>query len=527
MTQTNPPDLATGVNPSGLSDPSWYRAAGVPTFPPLERSTRTGVCVVGAGIAGLTTAYLLARAGRQVMVLEQKAIAGGESGRTSAHLASAIDDRFLEIERLHGVEGSRIQYESHAAAIDEIERIASEESIDCDFARIDGYLFLDPAGDVQLLDDELAAAHRAGFADAQRIDQPAVRGASLGPAIRFPRQGRFHVLKYLNGLATAIQRLGGVIHCGNKVAEVIERDGQTVAHTESGIEVTADAVVLASNVPSPIFNWMAIYMKQGPYRTCMLALDVPKGSISDALYWDTPDPYHYVRLDPAASDTHDLLLVGGEDHKTGQGSDGQDAGQRFARLEQWTRATFSGVGAVRHRWTGQVNEPADAVAFVGPVPTRGHGNAYVITGDSGMGLTHGTLGAMIVRDQILGRDNPWATLYAPTRKSLRASGEYASENLNVAKQYVSDYLSGGDFKSVEEIPPGTGGLVRSGLSKLACYRDEAGTLTTCSAVCTHLGCIVQWNAVEKSWDCPCHGSRFDRFGRVLTGPATHDLKPAD
>ena len=523
MIPATPP--ATRINPSGQSDPVWYAAATLPSFPPLSQNARADVCVVGAGIAGLTTAYLLAKAGRSVILLDEKPIAGGESGRTSAHLSCVIDDRFEHIAKLHGQEGARIQYESHAAAIDTIERISREEGIDCDFKRIDGYLFLGPGYKEEFLDRELAAAQRAGFTGAQRLSCPPSHN-SIGPSIHFPRQARFHPLKYLSGLAVACQRLGVRIHCGTRVMDMTGGAGQVEVKTASAYSVIASAGVAATNVPSPINNWAGVYTKQAPYRTYIVGLRLPKDSITDALYWDTLDPYHYVRIEPAAD--HDVLITGGEDHKTGQHAGASDQLQRFSNLEQWTRQHFSAAGDLLFRWSGQVNEPEDGVAFIGRVPTSNHENCYVITGDSGMGLTHGTLGAVLVSDLILNRPNPWAKLYDPARKPLKLSAvkEFLKENVNAAKEMARDYLSPGEVRTAEEVAPGHGALLRQGLTKLAVYKDSSGTLHKCSAVCTHLQCVVHWNDVEQSWDCPCHGSRFDPYGKVLTGPAVDDLPPA-
>jgi Rieske Fe-S protein len=280
--------------------------------------------------------------------------------------------------------------------------------------------------------------------------------------------------------------------------------------TTQGHEVEADALVIATN--SPISDRLRIHTKQAPYRTYAVALELRRDTVPVALYWDTEDPYHYVRLH-ADRDGAAVLIVGGEDHKTGQA---QDAEERFTRLESWARERFSAAGAVRYRWSGQVMEPVDHLAFIGRDPAGD--NLYVATGDSGHGMTHGTIAGMLITDLVAGRDNAWASLYAPERKSARTLATYARENLNVARQY-GDYLRPGDVSQVGDIAPGSGAVIRQGARKLAVYRDESGTLLAHSAVCTHVGCIVRWNDLEKTWDCPCHGSRFDVHGQVVNGPA--------
>lgn len=507
----------TGGNASGFTSPIWYEGVTLPTRSGPSGDRRADVCIVGAGITGLTAAYLMARQGKSVVVLDEKQVAGGETGRTSAHLASALDDRFAAMSSRHGVEATRLMYQSHAAAIDQIERIVVEESIECGFARLDGFLFGVEGGRDGQLEEELEAARRAGVEGVELCQSPP-SGVLARACIRFPGQARFHPVRYMRGLAEAVERLGGAILCGSRVME-LSGDGPVTARLNSGQSVTADVGIAATNIPTPINNWVGIYTKQASYRTYVIGMEVERGAVGDALYWDMADPYHYVRLERASG--LDILLVGGEDHKTGQ-IGARDGDARFRALEEWARAWFPGARRVVSRWSGQVAEPDDGAAFIGRVPTRGHKACYVITGDSGMGLTHGTLGAMLVRDLVLGRSNPWERVYDPARGAWSAAGEFVKENVNAAAQ-LKDYLKPGEVGSVREIAPGCGAVVRDGLSRLAVYRDPQGTVHTRSAVCPHLKCVVRWNDTEKSWDCPCHGSRFEATGKLIMGPAVDDL----
>jgi glycine/D-amino acid oxidase-like deaminating enzyme/nitrite reductase/ring-hydroxylating ferredoxin subunit len=497
------------LSDTGRTDSIWMAIVPPRTMLPLGEDLRTEVCVIGAGIAGITTAYLLALEGRQVVVLEAGAVGGGETGRTTAHLSNALDDRYHVLERLHGQEGARLAAESHAAAIDRIESIVAAEGIDCGFQRVDGYLFVPPDESLDALDAEFEAARRAGLRDVRMVPRAPVTSFNSGPCLLFPRQGQFHPLAYLNALAAAIQRRGGRIFGGTHVSGVEAGPPARVA-AGAGPTVTADFVVCATN--TPIIDWLVIHSKQAPYRTFSLAARVVPRTVPPALYWDTADPYHYVRL------YDDVLIVGGEDHKTGQEDDGYD---RFAYLEAWTRERFS-VGEVEYRWSGQVMEPVDGLGYIGRNPAD-KAHILVATGDSGHGMTHGTIAGILLTDLIQGRTSPWETLYDPSRKSLRSAGEYVKENVNVAKQYL-DYVSPGEVASVDEIRPGHGAVVRQGLGKVAVFRDDQGALHPLSAVCTHLGCIVHWNSLEGTWDCPCHGSRFGTDGRVLSGPAVMGLE---
>jgi glycine/D-amino acid oxidase-like deaminating enzyme/nitrite reductase/ring-hydroxylating ferredoxin subunit len=502
---------------SQASTSIWMATANTPSQSRLKENIRTDVCIIGAGIAGLSTAYLLGREGRSVVVLDDGLIGGGMTGRTTAHLTNAYDDRYVEMEKIHGEEGARFIAESHTTAIEKINEIVTRENIECDFEWVDGFLFAQTPDDVQVLEDELAAAHRAGLMGVEKVSRAPLASFDTGVALRFPRQAQFHPLEYLAGLTRAILRDGGRVF-GETHATRIEGGTPARIETSHGPVVTSDVIVVATN--TPVNDLVAIHTKQAPYVTYVIGVRVPKGSVTRGLYWDTGDPYHYVRLQ--SENEHDVLIVGGEDHKTGQENDGN---ARHGRLEQWTRERFPQAGEVEFRWSGQVMEPVDGLAFIGRNPLD-HDNVFIATGDSGQGMTHGTIAGMLLTDLIQERENAWADLYSPSRVRLKSLPEYASENINVAAQYT-DYVTAGDVKSESEIKPGEGAILREGASKLAVYRDEAGKVHKRSAVCPHLGCVVAWNSTERTWDCPCHGSRYSAEGKVYQGPANSDLSAAD
>ena len=493
--------------------PVWSDTAKVPSYSPLTADATADVCIVGAGIAGLTTAYLLTQVGKSVVVLEDGGIGSGQTGATTAHLVNALDDRFFDLERFHGERGSRLAADSHTSAIDRVESIVSRERIACDFTRLDGYLFLAPEHDEAFLDRELDATHRAGLHDVAKIGRAPIE-FDTGPCLRFPNQAQFHPLKYLAGLAEAIERAGGRIYTGTHAKRI--QGGERACVGTPGGSVRAGSIVVATT--APVNDLVVVHTKQAPYMTYVIGAPVPRGSVTLALYWDTGDPYHYVRLVAGIDAAHDLLIVGGEDHKSGQAD---DIDERHPRLERWARERFPMMGEVTHQWGGQVMEPHDGLAFIGHNPLDA-GNVYTVTGDSGNGMTHGTIAGMLLTDQILGRHNPWESLYDPGRITLRASAEFAKENVNVAAQYA-DWVTPGDVDSVDDIPKDSGAVLRRGAGKIAVYRDATGALHERSAACPHLGCIVAWNPAEKSWDCPCHGSRFDKFGEVINGPANVGL----
>lgn len=498
----------------------WMATATVPQQSALTSDLTADICIVGAGIAGLTTAYLLAKQNIKVVVVDSRHVAAGQSQRTSAHLTNAHDDLYSEVEKIHGVEGIRIAAESHTAAIDFIEKTSKEAAIDCDFARVPGYLFVGQGQTQDLLDTEFAAIQRAELNGVEFVGRAPLVDFDTGRCLRYARQGQFHPLKYLNGLVQGIKKYGGLIFDDVHVKEVQGGDQATVV-TKDGETITSKAVVVATN--SPMNDIYAMHTKMAPYLTYVIGMIVDKGYITRGLFWDTEDPYHYVRLQPF-DNSHEILIVGGEDHKAGQVFDQLE---RHTRLEEWSRSRFPKAGPVRFRWSGMTIETLDGAAFIGRNPGD-KDNVFIATGDSGMGLTHGTIAGQILSELVQGKNHPWAAFYNPARKPVAGQAwmRFTSENANVAAEMLHDFLFS-DSPSVDALPSDSGTVIRSGMSKVAVYRDAKGELHKMSAVCTHLGCIVHWNDLEKVWDCPCHGSRFDAFGKVVQAPAISALKPVE
>ena len=498
---------------SGKTRTLWLETQTQPHFETLPGNLSCDVVVVGAGITGLSVAYNALKQGLSVIVLEDGQIGSGETGRTSAHLSNALDDRYYNLEQDHGREGARLAAESHGAAIDWIEAVCEKESIACDFERVTGYLFSAQKEGLSELQKEFEAAKRAGLAVTWADQAPA---ASIGKCLAFARQAQFHPAKYLAGLAQAIVKAGGKIFTHTHVMKATGGEN-AVVETKNGKRVQAKHIVIATN--SPINEQLPIHTKQAAYRSYVIAAAIPAGSIPHALYWDTADPYHYVRVAPSATPGEELLIVGGEDHKTGQADPQQ---MPYANLEQWARLCFPQTGQVVYEWSGQVLEPNDGLAFIGHSPLDPP-NVYLCTGDSGNGLTHGTIAGLLLVDLIRGKENPWSKLYEPSRKMTSAVTEFVKENANTAAQYL-DWLTPGDKTLVENMPRESGIIVRKGFKKMAVYCDKQGELCALSAVCPHLQALVVWNPEEKTWDCPAHGSRFAPRGEVVNGPAVSNLE---
>lgn len=495
---------------------SLWQKAGVPAFHELGHDLECDVCVIGAGIAGLTTAYYLLKEGKSVVVIDREAYLGlHESGLTSAQLANAFDDRYFEVQRIHGHEAARLVAESHTEAINQIENICSVEKIDCEFKRVPGYLFLGPEHDLEFLKKEIQATREAGLQDVELLSRAPTDLFDTGPCIYYPNQAQFHPVKYLAGLAKAILNAGGSIFTETE-ATAVQKGPICKIITDEGREISCKSVVVATNVP--FIDRVTMHTKQAPYRTYIVCIEIPKGSFSPMHLWDTSDPYHYIRLIQNPDWHSDILLVGGEDHRTGQDNH-PDA--RYDQIKNWIRQTMNIEPQAVAQWSGQVIEPFDYLGFFGRNPGDEQ-NIFIMTGDSGQGLTHGTLGAMIVRDLILERHNPWSKLYDPSRVTLKVFNEFVRENFNSTAPY-KDWLAGGDVDSIDKIPFNEGAIVRNGLKKMAVYRDQYGHPSCFSAVCPHLGGIIRWNSAEKTWDCPNHGSRFHCQGEVINGPAAHGL----
>lgn len=502
---------------------SYWVASSVPlAFQPLKKNTNTDVLIIGGGIAGLTTAYCLAKAGKSVILVEDGYIGSGESGRTTGHATCALDDRYYSLEKMHGREKTAQIAASHMKAIAFICDTVRNESIDCNFRKVDGYLFLHPTDSKENLEREYEAARRAGVVAEMLQTIPGIAAEEGKWCIRFREQGQFHIMKYLKGLADAVIKMGGEIYTQTHATK-IDYHGATA----NGFDIKANHIVVATN--SPVNDIVTMHTKQYPYRTYVIAAKVRKETLPYSLWWDTgdqdskwlPKPFHYVRLEEFDGQ-YDLLIAGGEDHKTGQADDEHIPEEdRYNKLTDWARKRFPAMEEIVYKWSGQVLEPLDSLAFIGKNP--GDENIYIVTGDSGNGITHGTLGGIIVTDLIRNRRNDWAGIYDPSRITLNTAGDYLHEAANMAAQY-GDWLEKEEVESMAQIKAGEGAIVDAGMKKIAVYRDEEQKLHAFSAVCPHLGCVLRWNSDERSFDCPCHGSRFTKEGKVINGPAQSNLK---
>lgn len=495
--------------------PYWERTS-VPEFRPLTTNLDVDVVVVGAGIAGTTAAYLLKRDGHRVALLDRAAPASIDTGHTTAHLTAVTDTRLTTLIDTFGEDHARAIWDAGFAAISTIDEIVRREQIDCHFAWVPGYLHLpveDAGADPTELQKEAAAAQQLGFDAEYRERVPFMHR----PGIEFPGQARFHPRKYLAQLLSLIDGDGSAVFTTTNVTEVTD-DPLTVVCGDRRLR--ARYVVVATHNPvmgaAGLVRATVLQTKLHLYTSYVVAARVEPNRVPDALFWDNADPYKYLRID--RGDGGDVVILGGEDHKTGQVSDTDAC---YTRLGEALERLVPGA-RVEHRWSGQVIETVDGLPFIGEI-TDGQ---FIATGFSGNGMTFGTLSAMMAADAVAGRGNPWRTLFDPNRIAIQKGiVDYLTENADYPYYLVRDRFAGTQGKDLRRVARGSGMVLDLDGRQAAAYRDDAGHVTVRSAICTHMGCTVRWNTAERTWDCPCHGSRFTPAGDVISGPAESPLPP--
>jgi glycine/D-amino acid oxidase-like deaminating enzyme/nitrite reductase/ring-hydroxylating ferredoxin subunit len=493
-------------------------------YPQVHTNQSFDVVVIGGGITGVTSAYLLKQCGKKVCLLEKNEIAAGETSHTSAHLSYVTDSRFHELVKNFGAKTAAHVWNAGRAAIELVEILVENSDIECDFHKIPGYLVshLDvrekiKKAELQSLKKDCIQAKAENF-DAQYLEE--VAGVNQ-PGVRFADQARFHPVKYVRGLARQIPGHGCEIYEQAEVTAIDDQAGQEkkLIVKVGDFEIQCDKVIVATHSPlqgsASLIPAALFQMKLYAYSSYVLSAQIPKGYLPEGLLWDIQSPYNYVRVD--AHPEYDRIILGGKDHKTGQEVDTQ---QCYRELEELLDK-MTPHEPVDFRWSGQVIETNDGLPYIGEFSPH----QFIATGFSGNGLTFGTLAAMMATDYVFDRKNPWTDLFTPQRKKIMGgTWDYLIENLDYPFYFVKDILQGADKKDPESVGIGEGEIIKLNGEKVACARDEQGELHLCSAVCTHMGCVVRWNNAEHTWDCPCHGSRFKMTGEVIAGPAEKPLE---
>lgn len=497
---------------------SLWMTVPLPEFPALDRDLDVDVLIVGAGVTGITTAYLLSQEGVKVALIEREKVASGESGRTTAHLTHVADLRLHELVSQFGNEAARTYWMGHIAAINTIESIVEETGDAAEFVRVPGY-FHSPvqrepsAKDLDMLHRNAELARQLGF------EATFVEHIPYGdvPGVMFPNQAKFHPRRYFKGMLDVITQQQGLIF-EHTTYESVEEDGEVTTVRANGRKIRCKSLVLATHNPlkgkKGVLTTTLLQTKLHLYTTYVIGARLPEGTLPEALYWDTHDPYEYLRIEE--HEDHQYAIFGGSDEKTGQESDNE---QVFSSLERRLHEIFPSA-SVERRWLGQVIETDDGLPFIG----ENAPGEFIATGFAGNGYTLGTLSALMARDRLLGRRNPWFSLFAVGRSPFHGgTWRYVQENVDYPYYFVRDRLRRPEAESADSVGRDEGKIVYYQGSKAAAYRDSAGMLTLLAPQCTHMKCLVKWNNADRTWDCPCHGSRFHPTGEVLSGPAQAPL----
>ncbi len=495
----------------------WLDSAKVPTYPSLKRDLSVDVAIVGAGITGLTAGYLVKRAGRTVAVVDRDRVGGVDTMRTTAHVTCVTDLDLTDLDKNFGRSHAQAAYDAGLAAIDQLDAIIRDEEIACDWAWVTGYKHLpigvDSKKETERLRDEAQLAEAMGF-DASFVAEVPWLGR---PGIAYDAQAKIHPRKYLARLASIVNGDGSFVFEHTTCDEVVD---DPLSIKVGGHTIRCQYVVLATHTPlmgkTNIASATLLQTKLYLYTSYAVGGHVPSGIVPEALFWDTADPYQYIRID--RHDDHDYVIVGGADHKTGQVTDTTAC---FRAVEDAARRLLPSI-EITHRWSGQVIQTNDGLPLIGETSEK----QFAATGYAGNGMTFGTLAGMMARDAALGLKNPWKELFDVGRTKVRGGAwDYIKENVDYPYYMVRDRFAGAEGKSLRVLQRGQGKILSLDGQQVAAWRDELGRVTLLSPTCTHMGCTVGWNAAERTWDCPCHGSRFTATGAVLAGPAESPLEP--
>ncbi len=499
---------ASGQPLAGEPSSLWVATIEATEFSTLTGDIHVDVAVIGGGIAGLTTALSLKRAGRSVAVLEIGRVGTGVTGHTTGKVTSLHRLTYRDLWRHVGHDEARGYGQANQFAIEHVASVVDGENIDCEFRRVDNYTYAESSTGLDMVREEVNIAQRLGL-PASYVTATPLPFAVAG-AIRFTDQAKIHAGRYVQGLARAVDGDGSHVFENTQALDV--REGSPCVVTVEGGRVRARDVVVATNMP--FLDRGAFFLRCHPQRSYLVAGRADSLNL-DATFISVEEPLRSIMPTNVGDDTY--LLIGGEGHRV---SERGDTVARYQRLIDYARTRF-GIEDIAYRWSTQDAVPLDGMPYAGTI-TPWSKHVYVITGLKKWGLSNGTAAALIVADEILDRPNPWAKLFNSNRLSLSASaGRFLHENLLSAKQVITTRLKSAPSRT--ELAPDTAGIFVINGEKVAVHKDIDGLVHAVSAICTHQGCTVDWNGADRTWDCPCHGSRFQPDGQVRQGPAAKEL----
>ena len=494
----------------GKAESFWIASTPDTSYPALKENLKVDVAVLGGGITGITTALLLKKRGLKVALVEAGKIVKGVTGYTTSFTSSAQSLYYQDLVSMYGEEKARQCAASCEASIDMIASLAKEYGIDCDLTRPAQYVYTASEDGVEDLKKEFEVNKRLGL-PVTYADRAPLPFENYG-AIRFSNQMQFHPRKYLLPLAKAVDGDGSYVFEGTRALDVADAAGDKpcTVKTNRG-NLYANDVVIATHIP--FTNMDLIPARITPVMSYVLGIRI-EGDISTDMFYSTEEPCHYIRTQPASGGN--ILIVGGEDNKLGKVIETED---KYRKLEEFCRSRFK-VKSVDYSWSTHDNYTFDEVPFIGRYTTSKH--IYVGTGYKGTGMTYGTVAAMILADEITGKKSPCADVYSLARIELPGAVDFLKAQADIVKTFMEGRIK--KLKGPEKIAPGKYGLAEVNGHKAAVYKEETGKVHAVSPQCTHMGCYVSWNDGERTWDCPCHGSRYNEDGKVFHGPAVYDLK---